>query len=549
MRPGTAASWPRSGWVSPRQRAGQAQVLAWAEQGRARHLLSRPAHQPDDRELAEVLARLRGTVGEIEDLRRAGGRSPALDRQQAALERQIRDHCRRQPRTTASNPAPAVSVKELADALGEAALVEYFQLNSELHAVTVVNGRARLLSIGPLEPARDAVEHAAFAVRRMARHKISDSSRSAAVVMLRHAAARLDAMLLKPLTGLIGNRPLVVVPTGPLQSLPWSILPSCADRPVMVAPSAALWYAAERREERWQGRISIVAGPGLPGARAEAEAVAAIYGTKALTDSAATVATVSAALNRADLVHLAAHGRVRADNPLFSSLRLADGPLTVFDLERLDRVAPVVIAAACDSGRSVVCAGDEILGFSATLLSLGTEQLIASVVPVPDAETAPLMVAFHRQLAAGYRIAEALSQAQQQVRSRPKRRYDRSSRRLHLHRRRPESSRVPACIMAAERTRAPPVRGKHRVHLDPKWPLVTCRLVTCRVLSRPGLQRTRPAMENGVDDKSLPGSALPGSALPNNADLSPAAGTGEGTPARLCRGQPGRGDAGAGDPA
>ncbi|MGH8922774.1 MAG: CHAT domain-containing protein, partial [Actinomycetes bacterium] len=119
--------------------------------------------------------------------------------------------------------------------------------------------------------------------------------------------------------------------------------------------------------------------------------MAAIHRTTALRGSSATVQAVTAALHRADMVHLAAHGRVRADNPLFSSLRLADGPLTVFDLERLDRVASTVVLAACDSGRPVVCTGDELLGFSATLLSLGTHQLIASVVPIPDVETAPLM--------------------------------------------------------------------------------------------------------------------------------------------------------------
>jgi len=129
------------------------------------------------------------------------------------------------------------------------------------------------------------------------------------------------------------------------------------------------------------------------------------------------VHAVTEGLSGADLVHLAAHGHVRADNPLFSSLRLADGSLTVLDLERLERVAPTLVLAACDSGRPVVCTGDELLGFGASLLSLGAKQLVASVVPIPDAETAPLMVALHRQLAAGHHVAGALSLAQQQVAS------------------------------------------------------------------------------------------------------------------------------------
>jgi len=390
-------------------------VLVWAEEGRARHLLSPPARPPDDPELAAALGRLRVTVAKIAELRHAGRSSAELVSRQAALERQIRDHYRRQPHSGAADPAPPVSVADLAGALGEAALVEFIQLDGELHALTVVDGRARLRHLGALDPLRYLVDHSASALRRLARHHVSEASRAAAVTMVRYAAGQLDAALLDPLAGQIDGRALVVIPTGPLQSLPWSVLPSCMGRPVTVAPSAALWYAAHCRKPSQRRRVTVAAGPDLPGARDEAEAVAAIHRTTALHGSSATVQAVTAALHRADMVHLAAHGRVRADNPLFSSLRLADGPLTVFDLERLDRVAPMVILAACDTGRPVVCTGDELLGFSATLLSLGVHQLIASVVPIPDVETAPLMIAFHRQLAAGQGAAMALSQAQQQL--------------------------------------------------------------------------------------------------------------------------------------
>ena len=392
-------------------------VLTWAEEGRARHLLSRPAHPPDDPELAAALGRLRLTVAEIREQRRAGHHNAALVNRQAALEREIRDHCRRQPRGSAGDPIPAVSVTGLATTLGEAGLIEFIHLDGVLHAVAVVDGRARLRELSALDPVRDLVERVAFALRRLARHRTSDDSRAAAVRVLRHAAGRLDTVLLGPFARQLDGRALVVIPTGPLQSLPWSVLPSCAGRPVTIAPSAALWHAAQRRDTRAQERVTVACGPGLPGARAEAEAVAAVYRTSALLDSAATVQAVTERLSGASLVHLAAHGHVRADNPLFSSLRLADGPLTVFDLERLERVAPTLVLAACDTGRPVVCAGDEVLGFGASLLSLGAQQLVAAVVPIPDAETAPLMVAFHRQLTAGQHVAGALSSAQRQLAS------------------------------------------------------------------------------------------------------------------------------------
>jgi CHAT domain-containing protein len=73
------------------------------------------------------------------------------------------------------------------------------------------------------------------------------------------------------------------------------------------------------------------------------------------------------------------------------------------------------VVAPCDSAKTIVHPGDELLGFSATFLARDTRQVVASVVPIPDAPTAPLMVAFHRLLLDGHAAAVALAQAQQQT--------------------------------------------------------------------------------------------------------------------------------------
>jgi CHAT domain-containing protein len=157
----------------------------------------------------------------------------------------------------------------------------------------------------------------------------------------------------------------------------------------------------------------VVAGPDLPGAAAEATAVAAIYGGTPLTGAGATVDAVAKVLDGATLAHLATHGLVRSDNPLFSALRFADGPLMLHDLEALSRAPDTVVLAACETGRPVVLAGDELMGLGATLLAHGTRRLVAPVIDVLDIETAPLMVAFHRLLATGAPAATALAAAQQ----------------------------------------------------------------------------------------------------------------------------------------
>jgi CHAT domain-containing protein len=143
--------------------------------------------------------------------------------------------------------------------------------------------------------------------------------------------------------------------------------------------------------------------------------VAGVHGVDPMLPPEATVARVLKEMEGAALVHLAAHGRLVADNPLFSDVLLADGPLLAYDVERLDRAPHTVVLAACDSARSVVCAGDELLGLGAVFLGGGTAQLVAPMLPVPDVETEEIMVTFHRLIAAGAGAADALVQTRAQV--------------------------------------------------------------------------------------------------------------------------------------
>ena len=82
--------------------------------------------------------------------------------------------------------------------------------------------------------------------------------------------------------------------------------------------------------------------------------------------------TSARALDGADSAHVAAHGRFRDDNPLFCSLELADGALTVYDLERLTQAPRRLVLSSCESGLSAVHAGDELMGFTAAVFALGT---------------------------------------------------------------------------------------------------------------------------------------------------------------------------------
>ncbi len=91
---------------------------------------------------------------------------------------------------------------------------------------------------------------------------------------------------------------------------------------------------------------------------------------------------------------------------------LADGPLTVYDLERIVRPPEWIVLSACEAGRSEVHPGDELMGTSAALLSLGTRPIVSSAAAVPDDGVIPVMIALHEQLVHGYGLARALATAQ-----------------------------------------------------------------------------------------------------------------------------------------
>ena len=355
-------------------------------------------------------------MSDIEEVRRNGRSDQALVARQVVLERRIRDRCR--TLAAADNGERAMfehSVTELTERLGDAALVEYVELEGDLHAVTIAGGRIRLHSLGRVETVKQGLTYLPFALHRLVKPRAGSAGREAAAfAVLERAAAGFDDLLLRPLRRELGDRPLVVIPTGALQSLPWSILPSCRSRPVSINPSALIWYqAVTRARPPDSAPVVVVAGPGLPGAALEASTIAQLYpGSILLSGPTATATSLTAHMNGAAVLHLAAHGNVRSDNSLFSSLTLADGPLTVYELEHLDRPPHHVVLAACDTGRPHIVAGEEVLGFGAALLGAGTATLVAPVVPVPDAATVPLMRAYHEELRAGRSPAEALAAAQ-----------------------------------------------------------------------------------------------------------------------------------------
>jgi tetratricopeptide (TPR) repeat protein len=391
-------------------RRGDARLfLQWSERWRATVLRVTPVRPPPDSDLVADLAALRNVAARLDSAPDVRTGVPALHRERRRLEAAVRRRVLRTPAVAIGDAGPFIAA-DLLEQLGETDLLELTDVDGQLYAVVVTGGRMRLEHVGPTAGAIRALAHALFALRREGSRRGSDR------LDLAEIGRRLEANLLGESVRLLRGGPLVVVPTGRLHAVPWSLLPSLRERATAVAPSASAWLRARRAARPTERRVVLVGGPRLSTGDAEVQRLAAQYpDAVVLADRDAVVERVMAAMDGAWLVHVAAHGTFRADSPLFSAIELDDGPLTVYDLERLRHAPYRVVLSSCSSAVGVAVGADELLGLVSALISLGSAGVVASVVPVNDPASVPLMLALHDHLRDGADIAEALTLARRAV--------------------------------------------------------------------------------------------------------------------------------------
>jgi len=402
------------------RRGGPRRLLAWSERWRATLLAVPPVRPPDDEALVAELAALRDVVRRLDQVRTGtvavrGGdpdrsQTLALERERRRLETAVRSRIlRTRGRVEQQDRFDLVQLRE---SLGDHRLVELVDIDGQLHAVIVTDGpdagQLRRHLVGPIRDAEREVELARFRLRQLAHDRPSARAGGS----LEQIGGRLEAALLGPVASRLGDDPLVIVPPGRLHAVPWALLPSLAERPVSVAPSAATWLRARRLPPPAGHRIALVYGPDLGSGGAEVPQLAQRYpDATILGGGTATAERVLAALDGAWLAHVAAHGTFRSDSPLFSALRLDDGPLTVHDFERLGRAPYRLVLSSCESGVAQPVGADELLGLITGLVPLGAAGILASVVPVNDPAAVPLMLDLHAALDAGADLPAALVRA------------------------------------------------------------------------------------------------------------------------------------------
>jgi len=199
---------------------------------------------------------------------------------------------------------------------------------------------------------------------------------------------------------------LTIVPHGCLHQVPFHALFDgqmyWVDRyEITYAPSATIYHLCQTRPRPLIDKALVVgvSDPSIPAVTLEVEAIAA-YMPQAniLLDEQATQANFRAAVAGCQLLHLACHGIFRADNPMFSALKLHDGWLTAGEAMKLNLPDALVTLSACESGRSQITRGDELLGLLRAFLGAGAATIVVSLWLAQDDTTARLMATWYDTL-------------------------------------------------------------------------------------------------------------------------------------------------------
>lgn len=247
---------------------------------------------------------------------------------------------------------------------------------------------------------------------------------------------KLYQWLIEPVKLYLNTRTIGVIPHNILHYVPFAALTDGAtylsdDFTLFNLPNTSVLRFVQENHKSNPDTILTLGNPTideprlsiLTFAEQEVNTIANLYNSQALVGEAATESMVWAKAGEAGILHLAAHGTLNINNPLFSTIHLApdntnDGRLEVHELYGLDltKRTDLVVLSACETVIGELSAGDEIVGLNRAFLYAGTPTVIASLWNVDDEATSLLMKHFYTYLRDGMGKADALQQAQIEVR-------------------------------------------------------------------------------------------------------------------------------------
>ena len=355
---------------------------------------------------------------------KTGATIAKLEHQVQTLTRTIQRH---QPLFSPFATGEPVPLSQIQTHLHDETLLYYYILHGTVWAFVINRlGIQANLELGPLATIEAAHKTLSTAIERMLALVVQFGPERAHRYLpnlLADANRQLHILyqrLFQPLAHYVnGSAPLLITPDGPLHTLPFHALYDgqqylIEQHAISLTPSASvLDFCMQPAGPATQPILLLgYANPALVSITSELQTIGTLLPQADLwTDAAATTEHFLAHAANYAILHIATHAQFRTDDPMLSSLALADRRLTLAEIARLQLNADLVVLSGCETGRGQLRGGD-LLSLAGGFLGAGVRSLLVSLWRVEDNVAALLMGHFYTALRAGQSRTNALRAAQ-----------------------------------------------------------------------------------------------------------------------------------------
>ena len=228
--------------------------------------------------------------------------------------------------------------------------------------------------------------------------------------------------LLSPLDISSSHRRLLILPEGDVTNLPWQAiihrgLPIAGAYELLLSPSLR-HYLHARSQQIQSKRIEVFVGAkeGLSKVKKEYAFLSRI-GNGEVVVHHPCYRNDWPNESKARLWHYAGHAHLRNDNPFYSSLSVADGPMFAADFRLKRNKVGLVTLAACRTGQQSFLPGEESTGLVRSLLEMGARSVLASHWAISDHSTSLWMNEFYKRFLSGESVASAVRKTALNIRN------------------------------------------------------------------------------------------------------------------------------------
>ena len=245
---------------------------------------------------------------------------------------------------------------------------------------------------------------------------------------LHNSLNTLSDVIIDPIQDLFLGSEILFVPEGPLCLAPFAALKGPNSKylsesfRIRIAPSLTslkiiadcpvdyhVTSGALLVDDPWVQDVTKL--PRLPHAREEVEMIGRILGCTPLIGRQATKDEVLRRLGSVALVHIAAHGSMKAGEiALAPNNGEKDFMLTLKDVLRVQMRTRLVVLSCCHSAQGEIKA-EGVVGIARAFLGAGARSVLVSLWAVDDKATLEFMKHFYQHLVKGKSAGEALHQA------------------------------------------------------------------------------------------------------------------------------------------